>query len=244
MLTKLFGNSINCLELFLQNQKLFALGIWSEIDYFGSSALETKKWNYILDDNGQYNLYLRGKKLGPIDSKLFGKHNMQNITAAIATLSSLGLNPKELMASVQNFLGVKRRLEYVGEFSNIHLFDDFAHHPTAIKASLAAIKSKSYPAQIYAVIELASNTMKKGSLKTELKESFHDAEYVWILDSGDSEWDIEKEFMDIKNIGIVKNLDDLSDQLSTKLKSGDTVVIMTNKNSVGIRNILTKGQPV
>ena len=225
-------------------QKLFALGIWSEIDYFGSSALETKKWNYILDDNGQYNLYLRGKKLGPIDSKLFGKHNMQNITAAIATLSSLGLNPKELMASVQNFLGVKRRLEYVGEFSNIHLFDDFAHHPTAIKASLAAIKSKSYPAQIYAVIELASNTMKKGSLKTELKESFHDAEYVWILDSGDSEWDIEKEFMDIKNIGIVKNLDDLSDQLSTKLKSEDTVVIMTNKNSVGIRNILTKGQPV
>ena len=225
-------------------QKLFALGIWSEIDYFGSSALETKKWNYILDDNGQYNLYLRGKKLGPIDSKLFGKHNMQNITAAIATLSSLGLNPKELMASVQNFLGVKRRLEYVGEFSNIHLFDDFAHHPTAIKASLAAMKSKSYPSQIYAVIELASNTMKKGSLKTELKESFHDAEYVWILDSGDSEWDIEKEFMDIKNIGIVKNLDDLSDQLSTKLKSGDTVVIMTNKNSVGIRNILTKGQPV
>ena len=165
---------------------------------------------------------------------------MQNITAAVATLSSLGLNPKELMASVQNFIGVKRRLEYVGEFSNIHLFDDFAHHPTAFKASLAAMKSKSHPSQIYAVIELASNTMRKGALKTELKESFHDAEYVWILDSGDSEWDIEKEFLGIKNIGIVKNLDDLSDQLSTKLKSEDTVVIMTNKNSVGIRNIFNK----
>ena len=133
------------------------------------------------------------------------------------------------------------RLEYVGEFSNIHLFDDFAHHPTAIKASLAAMKSRSPSSQLYAVIELASNTMRKGSLKSDLKESFYYAEYVWILDSGDAEWDIEKEFLGIKNIGIVKNLNDLSNQIWTKLKYEDTVVIMTNKNSVGIRNIITKG---
>ncbi len=222
-------------------QKLLALGIWSEVNYFSSEAVKEHKWTCILDDNGQYNLCLKGKKLGPIDSKLFGKHNMENITAAIAALASLGLNTKELMASTQNFIGVKRRLEYLGEFSNIHLFDDFAHHPTAIKASLAAMKSRSPSSQLYAVIELASNTMRKGSLKSDLKESFCDAEYVWILDSGDAEWDIEKEFLGIKNIGIVKNLNDLSNQIWTKLKYEDTVVIMTNKNSVGIRNIITKG---
>jgi len=126
----------------LNIQKLFALGVWSEIDYFGSSFSDSQKWTCVLDDHGQYNLSLKGKKLEPIHSKLFGQHNMLNVTAAIASLSNLGLNPRELMASAQNFIGVKRRLEYLGKFSNIHLFDDFAHHPTAIKASMAAMKSK------------------------------------------------------------------------------------------------------
>ena len=169
---------------------------------------------------------------------------MQNITAAIAALTKIGLNPSELMASAQNFIGVKRRLEYLGQFSNIHLFDDFAHHPTAIKASLAAIKSKFHSSKLFAVTELASNTMKEGRMKSDLKESFHDAEYVWILDSGDAEWNVEKEFQDIKNIGIAKSLDDLSHQLWTKLKCEDTVVIMTNKNSVGVRNIFIKNSSI
>ena len=225
----------------LNIQKLFALGVWSEIDYFGSSFSDSQKWTCVLDDHGQYNLSLKGKKLEPIHSKLFGQHNMLNVTAAIASLSNLGLSPRELMASAQNFIGVKRRLEYLGKFSNIHLFDDFAHHPTAIKASMAAMKSKFHSSRLYAVVELASNTMRKGSLKSDLKESFHDADFVWILDFGDAEWDIQKEFLGIENVGIAKNMDDLSDQLWSKLKVDDSLVIMTNKDSVGIRNILIKG---
>ena len=221
----------------LNIQKLFALGAWSEIDYFTASKAKAQKWACILNDNGKYNLSLKGRDLGRINSKIFGKHNIQNITAAIAALTKIGLSPSELMTSAENFVGVKRRLEYLGQFSNIHLFDDFAHHPTAIKASLAAIKSKFHSSQLFAVIELASNTMKKGHMKSYLKESFHDAEYVWILDSGDAQWNIKKEFQDVKNISIVKNLDDLSRQLWAKLKSEDTVVIMTNKNSVKLRNI-------
>lgn len=228
----------------LNIQKLFALGVWSEIDYFGSSFSDSQKWTCALDDHGQYNLSLKGKKLEPIHSKLFGQHNMLNVTAAIASLSNLGLNLRELMASAQNFIGVKRRLEYLGKFSNIHLFDDFAHHPTAIKASMAAMKSKFHSSRLYAVVELASNTMRKGSLKSDLKESFHDADFVWILDFGDAEWDIQKEFLGIKNVGIAKNMEDLSDQLWSKLKVDDSLVIMTNKDSVGIRNILIKGPPV
>ena len=228
----------------LNIQKLFALGVWSEIDYFGSSFSDSQKWTCALDDHGQYNLSLKGKKLEPIHSKLFGQHNMLNVTAAIASLSNLGLNPRELMASAQNFIGVKRRLEYLGKFSNIHLFDDFAHHPTAIKASMAAMKAKFHSSRLYAVVELASNTMRKGSLKSDLKESFHDADFVWILDFGDAEWDIQKEFLGIKNVGIAKNMEDLSDQLWSKLKVDDSLVIMTNKDSVGIRNILIKGPPI
>ena len=168
---------------------------------------------------------------------------MLNTTAAIAALANLGLNHRELIASAQNFNGVKRRLEYIGKISNIHLFDDFAHHPTAIKASMAAMRSKFLSSRLYAIVELASNTMRKGSLKADLKESFDVADFVWILDYGDVEWDIEVEFMSIKNIGIVKNLDDLSSQLWSKLKANDSLVIMTNKDSAEIRNILVKGPP-
>ncbi len=226
----------------LNIQKLFELGVWSEIDYFGSS-IDDKKWTCILDDLGQYNLSLKGNQLASINSKLFGQHNMLNTTAAIAALAHLGLNPRELIASAQNFNGVKRRLEYIGQFSNIHLFDDFAHHPTAIKASMAAMRSKFLSSQLYAIVELASNTMRKGNLKADLKESFDAADFVWILDYGDVEWDIQEEFMNIKNIGIVKNLDDLSRQLWSKLKANDSLVIMTNKDSVEIRDILVKGPP-
>ena len=87
------------------------------------------------------------------------------------------LNPRELITSAQNFIGVKRRLEYLGQFSNIHLFDDFAHHPTAIKASMTAMRSKFLSSQLYAIVELASNTMRKGSLRADLKESFAAAEF-------------------------------------------------------------------
>ena len=134
---------------------------------------------------------------------------------------------------------MKRRLEYLGQFSNIHLFDDFAHHPTAIKASIAAMKSRFPSSRLFAVVELASNTMRKGTVKSDLKESFVDADYVWILDFGDAEWDIQEEFMDNNNIGVVTNIRDLSDQLWDKLKVDDSLVIMTNKDSLKIRNLFT-----
>jgi hypothetical protein len=85
--------------------------------------------------------------------------------------------------------------------------------------------------------------MRKGSLKSDLKESFHDADFAWILDFGDAEWDIQEEFLGINNIGIARNMDDLSDQLWNKLQVDDFLVIMTNRDSVGIRNILIKGPP-
>ena len=97
---------------------------------------------------------------------------------------------------------------------------------------------------IHTVTKLATRMMRKGSLKSDLKESFHDADYAWILDSGEAEWDIEKEFLDIKNVGITKNLNDLSAQLWAKLTPLDPLVIMTNKKSLEIRNIVIKGPPV
>ena len=164
-----------------------------------------------------------------------------NLTASIAVLSNLELDPKDLIASAKKFTGVKRRLEYLGQFSKIDLFDDFAHHPTSIKASIAAVKSTLDSSSLYAVVELASNTMRKGSLKSELKQSFVDVDYAWILDSGNIQWDIKEEFAEIQNVSILKTLGDLPDQIQSKIKPGDSLIIMTNSDSKRIINILEKG---
>jgi UDP-N-acetylmuramate: L-alanyl-gamma-D-glutamyl-meso-diaminopimelate ligase len=165
---------------------------------------------------------------------------MMNLTAAIAVLSNFELKPKDLIVGAKKFTGVKRRLEYLGQFSEIDLFDDFAHHPTSIKASIAAVKSTLDSSSLYAVVELASNTMKKGSLKSELKKSFVDVDYAWILNSGNIQWDIREEFAEIENVAILKTLVDLPDQVQSKIKPGDSLIIMTNSDSMRISNVLKK----
>jgi UDP-N-acetylmuramate: L-alanyl-gamma-D-glutamyl-meso-diaminopimelate ligase len=166
---------------------------------------------------------------------------MMNLTASIAVLSNLELDPQDLIAGAKKFTGVKRRLEYLGQFSKIDLFFFFSHHPTSIKASIAAVKSTLDSSSLYAVVELASNTMRKGSLKSELKQSFVDVDYAWILDSGNIQWDIKEEFAEIQNVSILKTLGDLPDQIQSKIKPGDSLIIMTNSDSKRIINILEKG---
>ena len=221
-------------------QKLFALGVWSEIDYFSSEAVKDQKWTCILDDNGQNNLCLKGKKLGPIDSKLFGKHNMQNITAAIAALASLGLNPKELIASAQNFIGVKRRLEYVGEFSNIHLFDDFAHHPTAIKLSIDGFKQRSPSNRIVVALVPRSNTMKKGIHKDLLAGSLNNADLVFIYRPKDVDESFDLCFTELGDrVQINNDYDELVKNMRNKLLQGDRVIFMSNGSFGASRQKLT-----
>ncbi len=221
-------------------QQLFKMGVWSGIDYFSSKMDQRTKWACIEDDLGQYNLFCNDEKIDQMQLQLLGKHNMMNLTAAIAVLSNFELKPKDLIVGAKKFTGVKRRLEYLGQFSEIDLFDDFAHHPTSIKASIAAVKSTLDSSSLYAVVELASNTMKKGSLKSELKKSFVDVDYAWILNSGNIQWDIREEFAEIENVAILKTLVDLPDQVQSKIKPGDSLIIMTNSDSMRISNVLKK----
>ncbi len=219
-------------------QQLFKMGVWSGIDYFSSKIDQKTKWACVENDQGQYNLFCNDEKIDQMQLKLLGEHNMMNLTAAIAVLSNLELDPKDLIAGAKKFTGVKRRLEYLGQFSKIDLFDDFAHHPTSIKASIAAVKSTLNSSSLYVVVELASNTMRKGSLKSELKQSFVDVDYAWILDSGNIQWDIKEEFTEIQNVSILQTLGDLPDQIKSKIKPGDSFIIMTNSDSMKISNIL------
>ena len=220
-------------------KQLFNQGFWSEKVSFGKS--DEHDWSMELITNDQANLTRGSEKIGQIKPQIIGQHNMMNILGAIASLSAVGLENKDILKSIDRFPGVKRRLEFLGEYSGIKIFDDFAHHPTSINASIDSLKDKYQgDGSLYTITELASNTMKKGTLREELVDSFDHADLSLIVNSEDIEWDIEKEFATKNNTIIIDNYEQIVGHLSDKLKIGDNILIMTNRTSEPIKEVLMR----
>ena len=218
-------------------KQLFSQGFWSEKVTFGKSNKHDWSMNVIPDEGVTFS---RGnEQIGQIRPQIIGQHNMMNILGATAALSTVGLENKDILKSIDRFPGVKRRLEFLGEHSGIKIFDDFAHHPTSIIASIDSLKDKYQgDGSLYTITELASNTMKKGTLREELVDSFDQADLSLIINNKDIEWDIEKEYANKNNTIIIENHEEIMDHLSDQLKPGDIILIMTNRTSVPIREVL------
>ena len=217
---------------------LFKMGIWSEIEFFGTQQSES--WSLDKVSSG-YEIFRNYKKIKALNPIMFGDHNMLNALAAIAAvaaLSELKIDQEDLIGSVDKFPGVKRRLEYIGEFSTIKLFDDFAHHPTSINAAINSLNDIQGSNNTLAVVELASNTMKTGSLKSQLLESFQSCKHAWIIDSDDIKWDIKEEFSKIDNVSVLSDLGQLDSEIKANANPNDNVVIMTNRSSLPIKELL------
>jgi len=118
------------------------------------------------------------QNFGAVKWNLIGKHNMQNAVAAIAAASDIGIHPKQAIKALAQFKGVKRRLEQIAQIGEIKIFDDFAHHPTAIATTLEALRAQVKDEQIIAIIELRSNTMKSGVHNLELAKATNAADVV------------------------------------------------------------------
>ena len=155
------------------------------------------------------------------DLPLIGEHNFKNYICAILAAKLDGVTIQESINSLKSFKGVKRRMEYVGEISSIKIYDDFSHHPTAIKLSTSAIKNKYPDKRIIGLIELASNTMSSGHHEKNLIDSFNSLDEVLLLDH--------------KKVYDYKNAYDSIESLIIKLKEivfdYDIILIMTNKDS-------------
>ena len=218
-------------------KQLFNQGFWSEKVSFGKS--NSNDWSMEVFPDDGITFSKGNEQVGQIRPQIIGQHNRMNILGATAALSNVGLENKDVLKSIDRFPGVKRRLEFLGEHSGIKIFDDFAHHPTSIIASIDSLKDKYQgDGSLYTITELASNTMKKGTLREELVDSFDQADLSLIINSKDIEWDIEKEFVTKNNTIIIDNHEEIMDHLSDKLKPGDIILIMTNRTSVPIREVL------
>ena len=161
-----------------------------------------------------------------------GAHNMQNAIAAIAAAAHAGVDAETSIAALSAFSGVKRRMEKLAELNGVTVYDDFAHHPTAIASTLQGLRKQHASARIIALIEPRSNTMRMGIHKQELLQSVSAADHVLWYQSGDMPWLAET----VQNKGAVLNsVATIVEQVAAMAQAGDQVVIMSNGGFDGIQ---------
>jgi UDP-N-acetylmuramate: L-alanyl-gamma-D-glutamyl-meso-diaminopimelate ligase len=207
-------------------------GCWTPVEKFGSD----EGWN--IDTNEQ--IRLNGKVQGTLQWDLMGEHNRMNALAALAAARHAGVPVAQSLAALSEFRNVKRRMEVRGTVNGITVYDDFAHHPTAIDTTVAGLRRKVGKSRILAVLEPRSNTMKLGVMKDALPGSLKNADLTFCY-AGNLGWDARGALAPLGDKAVVKDdLNELIEAIAAAAKSGDHILVMSNGGFGGIHEKLLK----
>ncbi len=208
-------------------------GCWTPVERFGAGD------GWQIDAGNQ--VTLNGVSQGTLDWELLGEHNLQNALAALAAARHAGVPVAQGLAALGEFKNVKRRMEVRGVINGITVYDDFAHHPTAITTTVDGLRHKIGNARrILAVLEPRSNTMKLGVMKDALPGSLKDADLVFCY-AGNLGWDARGALAPLGNKAIVEdNLEALIEKIAVVARPGDHVLVMSNGGFGGIHEKLLK----
>ena len=222
-------------------KQTMAMGCWSEQELVGEQGhWQAKKLNA---DASEWEVLLDGEKVGEVKWGLVGEHNMHNGLMAIAAARHVGVLPADAANALGSFINARRRLELRGEAHGVTVYDDFAHHPTAILATLAALRGKvGGTARILAVLEPRSNTMKMGICKDDLAPSLGRADEVFLLQPQHIPWQVA-EVADacIQPAHWSADVDVLADMVVKAAQPGDHILVMSNGGFGGIHQKLLDG---
>jgi UDP-N-acetylmuramate: L-alanyl-gamma-D-glutamyl-meso-diaminopimelate ligase len=218
-------------------QAVLEQGCWSEREGFGlldaqdQPAVQAAEWQARkLDQAGSSFVVLhQGQVLGEVHWQLTGDHNISNALAALAAARHVGVDVKAVLPSLSEFRSVKRRMELVGEVGGVRVYDDFAHHPTAIATTLAGARP-GCSGRLFAVIEPRSNTMKLGTLRQALPDSVKVADQVCWYQSPQMSWSPAE-------LGVGENFTDLQQLcrwLVDQVQPGDHLLLMSNGSFGGM----------
>ena len=217
-------------------KRVIARGCWSTVEQFGTES----DWQAAnVDANGSFDVLFKGERQARVSWDMLGEHNRMNALASIAAARHVGVTPCIAIEALDEFKNVKRRMETKGVVNNITLYDDFAHHPTAIETTLAGLRAKvgdfkSTGARILAVLEPRSNTMKLGVMKDALPASLKDADLVFCY-GANLGWDATEVLNPIKNKAqTFENLENLVTAIAKSAKSGDHILVMSNGGFGGV----------
>ena len=189
--------------------------------------------------SSRFSVHFQGREVAVVEWDLLGKHNVLNALAAIAAAHHVGVDPARSAQALAKFRGVKRRMEIRGAVGGVTVYDDFAHHPTAIETTLAGLRARVGQARIVAVVEPRSNTMKLGVHREQLAPSLALADRSWFLNSSDLGWDLPGAVRQLGARGrFADSVDALVKGLADDAQPGDHVLVMSNGGFGGLHDKL------
>ena len=210
-------------------REVLAMGCWTPVERFGFD--EAFEWSArkLSADGSRFAVLRGGTEVGIVEWPLLGDHNVLNGLAALAACAAVGVDIASIIPSLAAFSSVKRRMEVIGEHDGISVYDDFAHHPTAIQTTLAGLRAKVGDARIVVAMEPRSNSMRLGAHADALAPSLAGADVVVFLARPELPWDADKVINDVQGEAIaVPDADVLLAELAVRVQAGDHVVFMSN----------------
>jgi UDP-N-acetylmuramate: L-alanyl-gamma-D-glutamyl-meso-diaminopimelate ligase len=207
--------------------EMLAMGCWTGVEHFGAED----GWQAVPrnPEASRFQVLFKGQDQGEVVWELLGSHNTANALAAIAAARHAGVPVKTALAALAKFRNVKRRLEVRGAVRGITVYDDFAHHPTAIAATLQALRARVGNQRILAVLELRSNTMRMGVHRDTLAGSLVQADKVLMLKPGDLNWNLDRVTGALKGNGqAYATVEEIIATLARETQTDDHVLIMSN----------------
>ncbi len=215
--------------------RVLARGCWSEVERFNA---DTGWQAENVDADGGFDVLLNNEVQGRVAWSLLGAHNRSNALAAIAAARHVGVAPQTACEALGRFENVKRRMEIRGTVNGITVYDDFAHHPTAIDTTVAGLRAKVGDARILAVLEPRSNTMKLGVMKAALPDSLRAADQVFCY-TANLGWDATEALAPLGVKAVTRdNLDQLIEAIAAAARPGDHILVMSNGGFGGIHDKL------
>jgi UDP-N-acetylmuramate: L-alanyl-gamma-D-glutamyl-meso-diaminopimelate ligase len=210
-------------------------GCWTPVEHFALSGDGDWAARDIAPDGHRFAVYWHEQHQGTVEWPLIGRHNVHNGLAAIAAARHAGVPAAHAVAALSEFGGVKRRLEVIADVNGITIYDDFAHHPTAIATTLAGLRHRIGPARIIALLEPRSNTMRMGVHRAELAPSLMEADELFLYQPADLQWDVSEVAREVgSKARVVTTIPDMVDAVAGVARPGDHVLIMSNGAFGGI----------
>jgi UDP-N-acetylmuramate: L-alanyl-gamma-D-glutamyl-meso-diaminopimelate ligase len=216
------------------------MGCWTPIETVSVGSFPAQ-WQAqaIADDGSHFAVLLDGQSQGEVKWSQLGVHNMHNALSAISAARHVGVPVEQSLEALNRFSGVKRRLEVRGEVNGVTVYDDFAHHPTAIASTLAGLRRCRNGGRLLAILEPRSNTMRLGIHRHQLAASLSEADAVWIYQPEDLSWDVHEVTASLTSPSFVSdNLDELVASIVAQARAGDRLVVMSNGGFGGIHEKL------
>jgi UDP-N-acetylmuramate: L-alanyl-gamma-D-glutamyl-meso-diaminopimelate ligase len=236
-------------------ERVVTRGAWAPVERFGQDL--NNEWSLITQEADGFIVRQSGKEVATVkwapDSGVMGRHNQLNALAAIAAANHIGISPEKAAHALAVFKNVKRRLETIGVANDITVYDDFAHHPTAITTTLDGLRRRVGKSRILAVLEPRSNTMKLGVMKAQLPASLEVADKIFAYGASSGKeslgWDLEGVLapLNSSSLGRAKAFDELNslvEAVTQEAKPGDHILVMSNGGFGGVHQKILKALAV